>query len=459
MESSAAMDTAALRLSAETPPASRPTPGPVPKPGPLSGVKVVELAHEFCAFAGSLLAQAGAEVIVVEPPGGAPQRAHGPFADGQPGPERSLSWWAENGLKRSVVIDLNEQADIEVLRSLIVAADVFLEAEAAGTLADLGLDYEDLAYDNADLIHASVSPTGRAGPAMAATDLTILARGGPMWSCGYDDHALPPVRGRGNQGIRIAAHFTVMSVMTALLARERHGGQFIDVSMVAAANVTTEFASYGWLSAQETVQRQTGRHATKTPSEPTQVQCADGRFLNTGVPPRRPAEFSALHDWITELGLAEEFALTSVLELGSQYGLITLQMVVEDPLAGEVFQAGREAMHFIASRLSAHEAFVGFQKRGIACGVVWSPDEALQDPHFVERGFPTEVFHDEIGRGAIHAGAPIRFTASPMTVGQAPTLGSHDEQYRAEVTDENRETWSDDEAWDEDSEPEDDSEE
>ena len=164
-------------------------------------------------------------------------------------------------------------------------------------------------------------------------------------------------------------------------------------SMVAAANVTTEYASYGWLAAHQVVQRQTGRHATASPTESTQVRCADGRYLNTGVPPRSPREFDALASWLRDLGLDEEFALFALLEMGTEYQQLTLQMIVEDPLAGEVFGAGREAMAFIASRLPAHEAFVGFQQRGIACGVIWSPDETLADPHFVERGFPVEVDH------------------------------------------------------------------
>ena len=97
-------------------------------------------------------------------------------------------------------------------------------------------------------------------------------------------------------------------------------------------------------------------------------------------------------------------------------------------MVGEVFQAGREAMHFIASKLPAHEAFVGFQQRGLAAGVVWSPDEVMSDPHFVERGFPTEVHHRQIGRSVLYPGPPIRFTASPMRIqGPAPELGEHTE--------------------------------
>ncbi|MGF1599547.1 MAG: CoA transferase [Acidimicrobiales bacterium] len=420
-------------------PVSHPTPPPRPGPGPLNGVRVVELAHPFGAFAGKLMADAGADVVVVEPPSGAEQRGHGPFADGVPGPERSLSWWAENTSKRSVVADLDGDDGRQVFRTLVAAADVLLECEPNRLTA---LDFDDAALSalRADLIHVAITPFGRDGigghggpDGGAETDLTILARGGPMWSCGYDDHELAPVRGRGNQSLRLAAHFAVMSVLTALLARSRHGGQFVDVSMVAAANVTTEFASYGWLAAQETVQRQTGRHATPSPSEPTQVRCADGRFLNTGVPPRRGKEFEALLGWVRELGLDDDFTMTPLLEMGADYDVITLAMLHDDPLAGEVFQAGREAMAFIAGNVSAHDAFCGFQTRGLAAGVVWSPDEVLTDPQFVERGFRVEVHHDEIGRDVVYPGPPIRFTASPMGIrSPAPRLGEHTEAVVAE---------------------------
>lgn len=421
---------------AESWPVTHPTPSPPDRPGPLAGLRVVELAHPFGAFAGKLLADAGADVVVVEPPDGAEQRRHGPFAEGEPGPERSLAWWAENTSKRSIVADLDRDDGRELLARLLARADVFVECTRQGWLADRNLDHHQTSEANPDLIHVSITPFGRAetGGGPDATDLTILARGGPMWSCGYDDHDLPPVRGRGNQGIRTGAHHAVMAVLTALLARSRHGGQFIDVSMVAAANVTTEFASYGWLAGQATVQRQTGRHATPEPSEPTQVRCADGRYLNTGVPPRRGREFEALLSWIDELGYTDEFEMSALLELGVDYDVITLAMLQDDPLAGEVFQAGREAMAFIAAKVPAHEAFAGFQRRGIAAGVVWSPDEALQDPHFVERGFPTEVFQPEIGRSVVHAGAPIRFTASPMGIrSPAPTLGQHTAEVLAEL--------------------------
>jgi crotonobetainyl-CoA:carnitine CoA-transferase CaiB-like acyl-CoA transferase len=222
-----------------------------------------------------------------------------------------------------------------------------------------------------------------------------------------------------------------MSLLVALLFREETGrGQRIDVNMNAAANVTTEFASYGWLAAQTTVQRQTGRHASPTPSRDTQVKCADGRYLNTGVPPRRPEEFIALSGWLAELGLLDEFEMAPLLEMGAGYEYITLQQIAEDPLIGEIFGAGRDAVNLIATKLAAYDVFIGLQERGIPCGIVYSPEETMTDPHFVERGFPVDVLHEDLGRTVAYPGAPYRFTGTPWELRhRAPHLGEHNSQF------------------------------
>ena len=155
----------------------------------------------------------------------------------------------------------------------------------------------------------SVTPFGRTGTRAhePATDLTLLAGGGPVWSCGYDDHTLPPVRGGGNQAFHIGSTYAVMAALTAVLARDVTGrGQHVDVSMHAACNVTTEAGTYEWLVAQETVVRQTGRHALPMMTMPTQMLCADGRYVTTGFPPRSQRDFEALVDWVDELGFRDE---------------------------------------------------------------------------------------------------------------------------------------------------------
>ncbi len=397
--------------------------------GALSGWRVVELSSDGAAFAGKLLAELGADVIVVEPPGGSPQRGYGPFLHDTPGPENSLHWWHYNTSKRGVVIDLESEEGRDTFRRLVTGADVVLEAERPDRLASLGIDYADLCTVRPDLVHCSITPFGRRGPRHdeQATDLTVLAGAGPVWSCGYDDHTVPPVRGAGNQGYQTAGVWAAMSVLTALLYRaESSKGQHLDVSMHAASNVTTEMATYGWLVARREVQRQTGRHAAPRPTGDTQVVCADGRFLNTGVPPRKPIEFKALYEWLVELELTEEFPLAVLLEMGGHYEHIGIAEIEEDPMIGEVFGAGRDAVALIASRLSASEAFLGFQRRGLPVGAVFAPEDIVQDPHFIARGFPVQVHHEDLERSFTYPGAAIRMNGSPASISsRAPHVGEH----------------------------------
>ncbi|MDG1086311.1 MAG: CoA transferase, partial [Acidimicrobiales bacterium] len=231
---------------------------------PLDGWTVIELSSQATAFAGKLLADMGADVIVVEPPGGSPLRSLGPFLDDQPGPEHSLYWWHYNTSKRSVVLDLEDPEGRVTFEALVADAGILLEGERPGRLAELGTDYPDLVGVRPDLVHCSVTPFGRQGPRSDehVTDLTILATGGPVWSCGYDDHEIPPVRGGGHQGYQTGGVWAVISILTAAIHRRHAGaGQHIDVSNHAAVNVTTEAATYSWLVAGSEVQRQTGRHA------------------------------------------------------------------------------------------------------------------------------------------------------------------------------------------------------
>jgi len=395
----------------------------------LTGLRIIELAREPIAFAGKLLADMGADVILVEPPGGDPCRGYPPFLDDEPGEDRSLYWWHYHTSKRGVVLDLDHPPDAERFRKLIATADVLIEAEPRKRLAALQLDYPDLVEHRANLIQVAITPFGRHDPKsdLPYTDLTIMAAAGPPWSCGYTDHSLPPIRGPG-QGFHTAAHFAVMSALTAIVFRAASGqGQFIDVSMNAASNVTTEAASYSWLVAGQTVQRQTGRHAAVHPTGRTQQLCADGRYVNTGVPPRFPDEFARLLAWLRELGLEEALPESVFLEMGANWeGPFDLSRIAEDDAIAAIFGAGREALKLIAERVSAQQFFLGCQRAGLAVGVINSPEEAFEDEHFKARGFHVPVRHDDLGRTIVYPGAPYKFEASPWRISRrAPRLGEH----------------------------------
>ena len=401
--------------------------------GALEGLRVVELASEHAAWAGKLLGDLGADVIVVEPPGGHPSRAYGPFLDDEPGPGRSLFWWNYNTTKRSVVLDLERGDDATRFRELVSTADVVLEGEPPGRLAALGVDHEQLRAEHPELVWVAVTPFGRntSRAQDPATDLTLLAGGGPAWNCGYDDHTIPPVRGGGNQAFHIASVFAVMSALTAILQRDVSGrGQFVDVSMHAAANVTTESGSFDWLVAKNTVIRQTGRHALASVTQETQVQCVDGRYVNTGFPPRHVKDFESLRDWVEELGLRDQFDDIVLLDLAIERGGISLGELREDPLIAEIYGAGRGALVFLAAHLTPEEFFLGAQTRGLAVGAVWSPEEAFTNEHFVARGFPVGVEHEDIGRTVTYPGAPFLAPQSPWRISRRPP---HVGEHQAEV--------------------------
>jgi crotonobetainyl-CoA:carnitine CoA-transferase CaiB-like acyl-CoA transferase len=160
----------------------------------LSPYRVLDLGPERGLLCGQMLADLGADVIHVEPPTGSPARRQGPFAGDVEDPERSLTWWAWARNTRSVVLDFTDADDRRRLLDLVRDAHFLVESYTPGTLQAHGLDYDTLAAVNPRLVYVSITPFGQDGPKAAwrATDLTILAAGGPLVLTGDADR--PPVR-------------------------------------------------------------------------------------------------------------------------------------------------------------------------------------------------------------------------------------------------------------------------
>ena len=117
-------------------------PGPAAQPGSLTGIRVIEMADEQAEYCGLTLAGLGADVLKVEPPGGNPTRRIGPFYQDKPDPEGSLFFWQYNRGKRSVVFDLDREADQERLRSLLAEADRFEPTLRRRLEQDIGLSQQ-----------------------------------------------------------------------------------------------------------------------------------------------------------------------------------------------------------------------------------------------------------------------------------------------------------------------------
>jgi crotonobetainyl-CoA:carnitine CoA-transferase CaiB-like acyl-CoA transferase len=207
----------------------------------LGSCRVLDLCGDRGMLCGRILADLGADVVLVEPPGGAPARRVGPFLGEEPHPERSLWFFAWNRDKRSAVLDLESREGREALRSLARSADFLIESDPPGTQARRGLAYADLAALNPALIYVSITPFGQEGPKAhyADSDLVAMAAGGPLVLAGDDDR--PPVRVSVPQAYCHAAADAALGALVAHFERLRSGrGQHVDVSAQHSVTLATQ---------------------------------------------------------------------------------------------------------------------------------------------------------------------------------------------------------------------------
>jgi crotonobetainyl-CoA:carnitine CoA-transferase CaiB-like acyl-CoA transferase len=210
----------------------------------VSGLRVLDLTDEKGLLCGKLLADMGADVILVEPPGGNPARNLAPFYKDQPGQDSSLFWLAYNTNKRSIILDLRQTDGQALFRRLVQHADVVLECFAPDTLAALGLGYDTLRQLNPRLILTSITPFGQSGPHKdyQAPDLVGMALGGFMHLAGDADKT--PLRVGLPQAYLHAAAEAAAGTMVAYYARQHTGsGQHVDVSMQTCVIWTLMMAS------------------------------------------------------------------------------------------------------------------------------------------------------------------------------------------------------------------------
>jgi crotonobetainyl-CoA:carnitine CoA-transferase CaiB-like acyl-CoA transferase len=386
-------------------------------PTPYSDLCVVELADDPAGEAlGKLLATAGADVIKVELPEGAASRHIGPSAVGsrEGDPDASLNFWFYNVSKRSVVIDYQAADGMARLRDLLRRADIVITGWRPSEWAALGITPEDLRRDAPRLILANLSPFGLDGPwaDLVSSDLVGLALGGPLNSCGYDDHSIPPIRPGGDQGYQLTASFGHLGVLLALLERDQTGhGQLVDVAMHDCLSVSAELANPYWFYPRVLVHRQTCRHAQPTATQPALFATADDRYVYFALITAEQKPWQSLVAWMESKRLAAD--LTDPAYDDPEYRLANfahIQQIVE--------------VFFLLQ--SASDSYHEGQQRGLPIGVLNAPEDLPLDEHLAARGFFVPVDDDAPGAPHLYPGAPIRFSAlaaAPIT--RAPRLGEH----------------------------------
>ena len=202
----------------------------VPGSGPLQGVRVLDLSAYIAGPYGcSLLADQGAEVIKIEPPGeGDDSRAFAPFIGNE-----SAYFMSLNRGKKSIVLNLKNEKDKAAFLELVRIADVLVENYRPGTMEKLGLGYEELREINPRLVYAAISGFGHTGPysQRPAYDMIVQAMGGIMSITGEPNR--PPTRVGTSVGDITAALFGTIGILTALNVRNTDGtGQKVDIGML-----------------------------------------------------------------------------------------------------------------------------------------------------------------------------------------------------------------------------------
>lgn len=260
---------------------------------PLSGFRIVEIGDESGVFAGRLLADLGAEVIRVEPPGGDIVRNSAPFLDEVAGVERSYAHLAFNAGKQSRVIDLEATTGCAEFLALIGSAHGFIDSGPAGLLANLGLSDAAIEKANPNLVRVSITPFGMDGPwaDRVGSDLTATAAGGMSFVSGEPER--PPIHAAGDVCYKLAS----IAACTAMVAglRGRAGAHF-DISVQeCAAFATLQTASPSYF-------RWHGINVPRnTAYEFPVVRCRDDEWA---VIRARPDQWPKLREWALERGIA-----------------------------------------------------------------------------------------------------------------------------------------------------------
>ncbi|MEX2081548.1 MAG: CoA transferase [Dehalococcoidia bacterium] len=403
----------------------------------LAGLRVIEFADFTAAYAGRLLADLGAEVIKVEPPGGGHQRHTPPFLAGEPpGPDTSLAFWVHNTSKKSVVLDLDDPAGRASARALALGADVVLEDCTVGYLAARGLGYEELSGEKPSLVYTSVTGFGQSGPhaGYAYTDIVGQAMGGIMTLAG--DPADPPNMIYGNQADVTASIMAAQGTLLAVLHADATGeGQLVDVSAQEALSISQETAMQTW-----DLQKRNRTRAGSRGMIPIELpgactyETSDGHVLSFVLAPGGD-DFPAVLDWMRERGMQEDLDDEPYASVALNLNMAWLTRIMGDPsVVGETLPA---LMHiqevckrFFAS-MTAVEAYEEGQGRRLLFGAVSTPRSLAENRQLRARDWYTTLGFN--GRKVEFPGAPYRLSATPAVIGRPPRLGEHTAEVLAAV--------------------------
>ena len=379
---------------------------PSDRPGPLAGVRVVDLTRVLSGpFCTMLLGDLGAEVIKVETPAGDPVRAQGTIRDG-------LSWYfaSFNRNKRSVTLDLYTPAGREALTRMLAVSDVVVDNFRPGTMERMGFGREALRRLNPRLVSGSVNGYGSTGPYVErpAFDFVVQAMSGFMSTNGAE--GTPPMRSGIPITDLVAGLYAALGIVAALREREANGeGQHVEVAMLNAVLSLMAFLASEYFA--------TGELPTRTGNDHPLVA---------------PYGLYRVDDGEIAIAPSNETILRRL------FAALDLEWVLDDPrfdANAKRFAARRELKALIEARMEGHGEdhwIARLNEAGVPCGKVQDFDEVFADPQVIAQGMRQEVAHP--GGAVTMLGFPMRLGRTPCRVARpAPALGADTERVLAEI--------------------------
>jgi crotonobetainyl-CoA:carnitine CoA-transferase CaiB-like acyl-CoA transferase len=360
---------------------------------PLKDLRVLDTTDTWGELCGRVLAELGADVVRVEPPGGSESRRLAPMADGV-----SLFHAFRNLGKRSVVGDVAD--------SFFAWADVWIDSSSTEHPTEILARHP-------HLVITSITPFGRdlsrVYRGWAATDSVIEAMSGMMFKAGIPEK--PPLIPPSSLGNDVASCTAAFATLAACWQRNRTGyGQHIDLSVLAALAQTTD-----WSIPNASVMIANGLpvQEVRQGSGPyTIYKCKDGYVRLIILSPR---QWRAMREWLGEPDYLQD----------DKYDAFFARMEIA-PLLNQLYSD-----HF--STLTRDETSIEAQRRGIACTPVLRPEETLRNAHLLARRTFVEL---DVAPGLTAEVAAGFFEVDgerPRCLRDAPALGEHTEQFVAEA--------------------------
>jgi len=370
--------------------------------GLLSGIRVLDLGSGISGpWCAKILADYGADVIKVEPPGsGDVSRRMGPFAGDDPDPEKSLTFLYLNTNKKGVTLDPSSATGRKLLDRLLADADVLVENNPPAQAKKMGLDYPSLATVNPQLVVTSITPFGQTGPYrnFQATDIVTYALSGLMYHSGDSDKE--PLRSVLDQSFYVAGANAAAATQVALFARLTSGeGQHVDVSAAAClgAHMVQPVPYYNYMGAVK------GRRPVRGAGFEELMPARDG-YVAPSVQGSQP--WSTVADLIGLEELQDEKFATG---------------------AGRIAH-GEELKELLIKGLAQWDRmplFLASGERLLVFGMAQDAGDLANCPHLQDRDFFVDVDHPVVGR-AKYAGIAVRLPGETITPSQpAPVLGQH----------------------------------